>query len=975
MRFRLLVPSLLLASSLLANGPDFGGLGSGSYLESAGGALPATRIDARDSLDALLQDLPSPAPRVEEWYQEWRGKLPQEEADLADPLRGARKTFGGLFGEWAGTARRNQEVVLQVLGDLSPPDPSDPERTALLEEMLEALARHATDSRSSRGTRTVGHGKNRRRRAAKRPEGDADAVYAQLRALAEKGIGPESAGVLEEMHFTSYDFKAAAFVLLQHVSPRRERVEAEAVGILLENPPEPGSQGAASAAAILELAEETLGRAEDRDLDQRADLLQADISRIKKLLKRRQKASETLEEELGTVAVSSPHLMAAALRRRMEGGRPLDPALEDAFLELGRVDASLTRIRERLEMPLPEEVRLQEEAEAAGEEGDRGLFVRMDSTSLGNKISKELLDADLRLSQKLFDLDLAPGVSLSGKYKWELEGGERKDTWNRIDEWQLRAAVGIGDWVQEVFDLPFSIGVDHTRKILLVREFDSWKQAGRASLPKSPLSLPLNAEKARAMPMGHFWSLPVQMSAVASLGFGYGETFVHAKGYANYILTGRFRMNFFKESEDRVRVQFIGAREKGPGAGAEVKLGFDVLGISLLDKALGRLIDMKVLRWDRSWRQGLGVALDYVYDLDDPQAAAAFESAIRVSLGWGGMLATNPLIRARGMQDRLLNDLRPTERIFLEDREKAPEDRRVDRRFMATNQFRVRNKRFRIGPRLARYGTHSRWVENLLTVTEDDGGLERYQFPLYNYWRGWQVLFGLLKESGEIQAFSLMEAPEGRELPEGPQPLLLKAMHRDRKASSGEVEEIRSLVRRNLGDYLSDQLGLGQAPIPEGGKGFRSHILVALHPEATGKIFDPQQVSDEEVRAAAVRTVLAEDPDREAQDSRVLAAAEDLVEAFRLAREIPGVPGNEKQVRSMIRLAEIESWRSRGARFLLEMLGPSPSTQEVHIDVAWSGKGIEGFSRTYGSSRHEDLYLIVSEALSAVADRDRPFVH
>jgi hypothetical protein len=320
------------------------------------------------------------------------------------------------------------------------------------------------------------------------------------------------------------------------------------------------------------------------------------------------------------------------------------------------------------------------------------------------------------------------------------------------------------------------------------------------------------------------------------------------------------------------------------------------------------------------------------------------------------------------MEDRLLTDLRPTEKLFLEDRAKPVDQRRVDRRFLATNQFHVRNRSFRIGPRFARYGKHSRWVENLLTVTHQDGKKNRYQFPMYNYWKGWQLLFGLHKESGELQVFSLMDTGTDREEPEGPQPLLLKATLRDRAASKGEIEKVRAATIRSLGPFLSHQIELDTAAIPSGGKGFRSHVLIAFHPEATGKIFDPQQVSEEAVLQAAVRT-LTEDDDGDSVTSK----AHRLADAFLLAREIPGGPGNAKQIRALIRLAETQDGRNWGTRFLLEMLGGEPTVEEVHVDVSWTGKGVEEFNRSFGSSRHEDLYLIVSEALAAVADRDRPF--
>lgn len=896
----------------------------------------------RDDLDALERGLPGGSPELEEWYSDWTPELEKlrEKGVDSNPNEAAEDLFGGFFGEPSWRASRNQRVVLAALRDLSPPGTGP--RRDLLQQMLSALASYATDSSRIRGQ-------------APRPRLGAAALTARMMELAEAhGLTEDS---LRELGISVWDYKAAALTLLTTVEPRRSTADDRTFEALLESPPDPGTDG--GVADLLRLAKERLGEAEGdvaRQLRQRVEELEG-------LESRRERAVERLKAGLGEAAVTSGPLMAAALRqRRAQGGLPAD--LRDAFLELGKVETELVRFEEAAALPLPAEV---------DTSTDGRLFQRMNADSLGERLGQELLDADLKISAKLFDLDLVPGVSLSGKYKWEIEDAARTEAIERTDEWELKARVGVGDWIRDVFDTPFSVALEHGRKILLVRQFPDRKSAAKP-LPKTPLKLPFSAARARELPMGWFWSLPVDLSAVASLSVGYGDGMVSGRVYGNYLLRGRFRMNIFKEAEDKVRVQIIGGREQGPGGGVEVSLGgIDIFGIRILDKALERLIDLRVLKIERSRRRGVGVALDYVYDLDDPGAAAAYEAAVRANLGFSGILAANPVIQAENLQDRMLQDLRPTEKLFLEDRERPVDERRVDRRFMATNVFRYHDKSFRLGPRLARYGRNSRWIENRLEVTHADDTVDRYQFPIYQYWRGWSLVFGLWKESGEIQAFSLMNVPAGEREPRGPQPLIMKASLRDRRASHEEVLDVRQMAVMNLGPELSSRLQLQTASVPSGGKSLRTHLLVALHSPAMARIMDPGRTSDADVVEGAVRTIMAGRGPTAPRTPEVLAAAQDLAAPLLLARKIPGEPGNAEQVRALVRLAELPEWRRLGVRFLLEVLGGAPTVAEAHVDVAWSGKGIEPVERRYGQPQHEDLYRIVSEALSAVSDRDRPF--
>jgi hypothetical protein len=884
---------------------------------------------ARDDLDALERGLPGGSPELEEWYADWTPELRElrEKGVDSNPNEAAEDLFGGFFGEPAWRASRNQRVVLSALRDLSPPGTGA--RRDLLEQMLTALSRYATDSSRIRGQ-------------APRPQLNQRELTARMMQLAEQRRIDEDS--LRALGISVWDYKAAALTLLTFVEPRRTSSDDRALEALLDSPPEPGGDG--GVADMLGMVKERL-RESEGDV---ANQLKVQVEDLERLNRRRERAVSKLREQLGDAAMTSGPLLAATLR--------------EAFLDLGRVETELIRFEEAASLPVPAEVDIS---------SDGRLFHRMNADSLGERLGKELLDADLKISAKLFDLDLVPGVSISGKYKWEIEDAARSDAVERTDEWELKGKVGIGDLIEDVFETPFSVNLSHGRKILLVRQFPDRKSAAKP-LPKTPFKLPFTAERARELPMGWFWSLPVDMAAVATLSFGYGEGLVNARIYGNYLLRGRFRMNIFKEAEDKVRVQIIGGRERGPGGGAEVKLGgFDLFGVRILDKALERLVDLRVLRIERARRRGVGVAIDYVYDLDDAGAAGAYEAAVRATLGFSGILAANPVVRAENLQDRMLQDLRPTEKLFLEDRERPVDERRVDRRFLATNVFKYHDKRYRIGPRLARYGRNSRWIENRLEVTHADESVDRFQFPIYQHWRGWSLLFGLWKESGEIQAFSLMQVPDGAREPTGPQPLIMKASLRDRRASHEEVLDVRQLAVRSLGPFLSSRLQLHNASIPSGGKSLRTHILVALHPAATARIMDPARTSDAAIVEAAVKAVLAGRGPSAPRTPQVLAEAEDLAEPLLLAREIPGEPGNAAQVRALVRLAELPEWRRTGVRFLVEILGDNPSTSEVHVDVAWSGKGIEPVDRRYGQPQHEDLYRIVSEALSAVSDRDRPF--
>lgn len=950
----ILVATVLTLASARANPfedgfGDLGVAGGGAFDGSAGAATAsdpqAGGVDLdtrpRDELDALGRGLPTAGGDLEAWYLRWSGEY-AEHADVTDPVVGGEKVFGGLFGEASWVASSNKAVVLSTLGMLTPPD-GDPAREALLSAMLDALAARAASNRPAGGTsRQVDQASLRSRlgELARRPQ----------------GLGPGDADALRGLGVVVWDFKAAAFVLLAHLAPRRQAADDALLARLLENPPDPFDAGEGD-----DLLADLSRRARAGDEAARRRLEDA-YRQAERWLEQRSDATRTLRRHLGETAMSSPALMAVAARRVITEADPsTSAAVRAALLELGRAEAALVEIEDSAPLPAAGEV-------SVGPDGQ--LFESFDAHSLGSRVREDLLDSDVSVRASLLDLELVPGVSLAAKYRWELEGDLQRQTWTRVDTWTLKGEVRAGDLLADVFDLPFSIDLDAEREILLVRSFDKPGEAARA-LPKTPLALPLTAEKARQMPSGWFFSLPVKLTAAARLTFGYAQGLIGADGFAHYLLRGRFRLNFFKESPTHVRVQLIGAHERGPGGGARVKMAVDVFGIRVLDRALTRALGLELLRYQYDRRRGVGIAADYVYDLSNGQAADAFEKAVRYSLGFGPALSTRPELSAQDMRDRLLVDLRPTERLFLEDRTRPEDQRRVDRRFLGTNTFRLRETTFRLGPRLARWGKNRRWIENDLRVVRPDGVVEGYEFPMFSVWSGWSLLFGIRKESRELQAFALMPRPERGGDPVGPQGLVLSAGFRDRRASRGELEELRAEVVRGLGPTLSSRMGLEAAPIPTGGKSLRSRLILALHPPATARLLDPSVTTAAVMQAAAQRTLAAYGRDPASSDAARRRAAT-LVEGLEMTQRVPGEPGSHRQVTALARLADVPTWRQLGPRFLVELVGDQLSTATVHAEVAWQAKGAEPFGASFGQAAHAEMYQVVSEALSAVADRDRP---
>lgn len=605
------------------------------------------------------------------------------------------------------------------------------------------------------------------------------------------------------------------------------------------------------------------------------------------------------------------------------------------------------------------------------EEADLGAFRRLAEEELRFKIRRHLLDADLDVGGKFLSLDILPGVNLSARYKWKVQGEPQKKSWTRVDTWRLRTKVGIGDWLKDGIGLPFKIQVDHERSIVHSRSFSDAKKAWTTP-PTMPLRIPLTAAKAREMPVGHFWSLPVILQGVVGMAAQYAPTLVGAKGFAQYVVRGHFRLNLFKEDSQRVRLQLIGAQGRGVEFGGQARIEPRIFGIGWADSAVHGALDAKLLEYRREHSQGVGMAVDYAYDLDNPEAALAFERMTQVSLGMEVKLATHPKLRAEELENLWLTDFRPSETLWIEDQGKPPAAQRVRRRFLGTNQFRLRESKVKIGPRLARYGRDRRWVENEIKVVGPQA-TKRYRFPMFHLWKGWQLLFGVSKESTEFQAYSLMELPARSSRPRGPQGLILTERSEDRRQSKREFRRFRDRLEDRLGPDLSQRIGLSGLPEPTKTEPhFAARWTLALHPKALRKILAMDPVEMRERAKASVESYFEADnhhgPKRWWRSRR---GAEAMVSDLFEVRELGTEAGGPEQIEAVLKLFGSELWRELGIRFLLDLLGGAPSSDEVFLEFSLQRGFEEPFYRRLGENRHSELLRVASAALGAVSDRIR----
>ena len=197
----------------------------------------------------------------------------------------------------------------------------------------------------------------------------------------------------------------------------------------------------------------------------------------------------------------------------------------------------------------------------------------LEKKTFATKIRDEVAALDIKASIKLLDVDLADGINLSSKYKYEVETSYQDQFFTRIDKWDVNAGINVGDLINNFVELPFSFSVNRNTSFLFVRQFKSKKEAIKA-IPYTPKRLPLNADLVlKNLDAGDFVSMPANLNIAVearATSTMVAPVIISANAGAYYIVSGEFTIQVFRIDETRVRLKMISTRGSSAGVSAGV---------------------------------------------------------------------------------------------------------------------------------------------------------------------------------------------------------------------------------------------------------------------------------------------------------------------------------------------------------------------------------------------------------------------
>lgn len=611
----------------------------------------------------------------------------------------------------------------------------------------------------------------------------------------------------------------------------------------------------------------------------------------------------------------------------------------------------------------------------------------LDRKEMQRKIRDKIAEQDINFDISLGDIDLMEGINIAGEYHYEVEASYINKFYSRVDKWDVRAKINIGDVIKDLIDSPFGFTVNRDTSFYFVRQFPSKKEAIKAT-PYGPQKLPLNAKLALAnLNPGDFVSMPVNLSV--ALGVSDAQevnTQVLLKGSASaaVVLSGEFTVQVYKLDATHVRLKLLTTRGNGAFANFEVRNGFNIFGLRAVDHQIERLFDRDLIELGFKYDPGSQFIIDYVFDLKNAEAQEAYNQILSSTLKFKDFIVAD-MVDAKDLKDKLISTYEKTDALFFADQNKEPKDRRVQRIFKGFSSYKGHTRHIKLGLLVTSYAKDLTYTESKVTFIDKNEKNFEFFYPTYSKYIETHLgrrLFDL-KDQVFQNNFGLIPRFQSENTANKNPDLGLTFERKDRHLTNYEQRHIENFMLTEIPKELVKDIDFSEWK--SGSKKYDTRIFfqLVLKDEAFHylKNFDAEELKKkiliymEEKKNLHVidrskSTSFVEKTKNYFLIDRYVEKKKLTLLASSLAKILSNKENNsEEMLKKLVALNELGVFDKMGIGFLISLLPQEKLSELAYLKLEMIGKDLRPINHEFGTLKYRALYKELTEVQSRLSNR------
>jgi len=605
------------------------------------------------------------------------------------------------------------------------------------------------------------------------------------------------------------------------------------------------------------------------------------------------------------------------------------------------------------------------------------LYEFLEPTEVRGKLQKEIASLDLKTKVKLFDLSVIDGITLSASYQYESNPSYFKGFYSRVDKWNFSTSVSPLDLVGAE-QVPFGLNVSQGAELVFVRHFQEQWDSVKA-LPKTPLDIPLTAERLEKLDPGTFVSIPTSLNLSISASANYSQGVFNASGSVYYLISGEFTLQVFRMQDQRARIRLIARKAKTRGVDGSLSAGpsLEVFQMSILNKQINRFIKTDLVSAGFSKTSGDLFVIEYQLDFKHQEVREAYDRILKTTFKFKNFQILNPFTSTRRAQDILISDLSVMDEMAKADLEKPIEERRVDRVFKAQNKYTRSEGHLKLGlNRLAKINSETSFTDNFISYFDREDRPEYYLFYNTEDSHEESFLFSLFKEKSFTNFYMLTRANENGQ----PQGNFFSDVGRtyeytDKAFHGDEQKHVKATLERLLPKTVFDEIKWQSLILGQAQYNSRVFYEILFHKDV---LKDWQEISKAEYNEMIVRFIvekklnvrslvgLRPDPHLEEFRRLQLKMINDLFTAF----SKDSVASNQDRMYAFKRLTKNELFQKIGTGVLISLLPTDKLRSKLFFKLNWTSDQVVGQNFVFGQNPSSELYTLLQQIQSILNGRN-----
>ncbi|MBO9666760.1 MAG: hypothetical protein J7501_08080 [Bdellovibrio sp.] len=595
------------------------------------------------------------------------------------------------------------------------------------------------------------------------------------------------------------------------------------------------------------------------------------------------------------------------------------------------------------------------------------------------KIRKEIAKQDIGASIGL-GTDIIDGVNIGLKYKAQTEPSYVDGYYTRLDKYKISANINVGDLV-DGGNLPFGFSVEQGTDVYFARQFKKQWEAVKA-IPYSLKQVPFSSQKAiQNLKAGDFVALQGKLNIVFSVGGDMDlNPAVGLGGSTHVYMSGEFMIHLFRMPDNKMRVKLITMRSKGGGASASIDYlhKLKIIGLRVIDRHIERWVDLKPVSLNFGKSINDVFMLDYVFNLNNPQAALAFDNFMTKKLKFKDLKVIDPTASRPELQNDILTDMSEVEDMFAADHDLPVEQRRIDRVFKGSNTSLDAATKFKLSMSLVRLEAGTTSGQNKLQNYDRNNVEKQYLLDTYTKTAQSKIFYGIWGEKVS-NGYNLIFNSNPQWTPEDFVTVSRFYEARMRNVSRKDFGIMQDRAAKILPASIYRQIDWKNWDFSHGDivNGYFKH-QVCVHPEAFNLI---PRYNAEKIKDLFVDFVDSQDekPPRMATNEpqelwgKLGWVADYLPQLKAISQNfailLQPMITDQARFNAFRNLGKYSLWRNYGVAFIISQI-PAENVQDmITYELNFSGRKVDPISFRYGHFEKQELYNTLMYIQNLINDR------